>query len=522
VPERALEAAAILKTFSGAVALDHVSLTLARGEVHALAGENGAGKSTLVKVLSGVYPPEAGQLRRPGERLSFAGPLDAQRAGIRTLYQDDNLIPSMSIARNLFLGGEPRTRLGLIDAGRMHDRAAEILRDHGVNADVRRPLRSLGPGAQKLVALARAVTAGAQVIIMDEPTAVMEPPEIETLFRVIAEQRERGRSVLYVSHRLEELYEICDQVTLLREGRVVHTGPLTGLGRLSLVSLMLGRTPVQVSTAQHSGTPEQPGDPPYLQATGLTRRHALADVSIELRQGEVLGLGGLLGAGRTETAKAIAGALTLDAGQVTVAGAPLRNRSITGAIRAGVSLLPENRTTEGIIPGLSIRDNITLAALPRLSYFGMVSNARIDRVVETFMRRLRIKATSPQQKVSELSSGNQQKVLLARWLAMQPKVLLLDEPTRGIDVGAKAELQDLLDELAVNGLAILLISSDLEELVSGCDRVVVLRDGAVAAELTGPDVTEQRIIAAMAPAGRRGDGDTRAEARDARAQRSPH
>ncbi|MFB9839493.1 ATP-binding cassette domain-containing protein, partial [Actinoallomurus acaciae] len=235
-------------------------------------------------------------------------------------------------------------------------------------------------------------------------------------------------------------------------------------------------------------------------ATGLTRRHALADVSIELRRGEVLGLGGLLGAGRTETAKAIAGALTLDAGQVTVAGAPLRNRSITGAIRAGVSLLPENRKAEGIIGSLSIRDNISLAALPRLSRFGVVSTARIDRIVETFMRRLQIKATSPQQRVDELSSGNQQKVLLARWLAMQPKVLLLDEPTRGIDVGAKAQLQDLLDELAVGGLAILLISSDLEELVSGCDRVVVLRDGAVAAELTGPEVTEEGIIAAMASA----------------------
>ncbi len=493
-----LEAAAILKAFPGVRALDHVSLTLTRGEVHALAGQNGAGKSTLVKVLSGVYPPDGGRLSRDGEVLCLTGPLDAQRAGIRTIHQDDNLITSMSIARNLFLGAEPRTRLGLIDAARMHHRADEILRGYGLRTDVRRPLRSVEPGAQRLVALARAVTADAAVIVLDEPTAVMDPPEVETLFRVIAEQRERGRSVLYVSHRLEELYAICDRVTLLREGRVVHTGPMTALPRHSLVSLMLGRTPAPAPAPQPGAACERPDDPPYLQATGLTRRHALADVSIELRQGEVLGLGGLLGAGRTETAKAIAGAMTLDAGEVTVAGAPLRNRSITGAIRAGVGLLPENRKTEGIIPGLSVRDNICLAALPRLSRFGVVSNARIDRVVETFMRRLQIKAASPHQPVADLSSGNQQKVLLARWLATQPKVLLLDEPTRGIDVGAKAQLQDLLDELAVNGLAILLISSDLEELVSGCDRVVVLRDGAVAAELTGLDVTEERIITAMA------------------------
>jgi monosaccharide-transporting ATPase len=496
VAPKALEAAAMVKAFPGTLALDHVSLSLASGEVHALAGENGAGKSTLVKVLTGVLLPDGGRLRRSGEPLNLTGTLDAQRAGIRAVYQDDNLIPSMSIARNLFLGAEPRTRLGLIDATRMRHRAAAILTAYGLDADVRRPLSTLGPGAQKFVALARAVTADAQIIVMDEPTAVMEPPEVETLFRVITGLRAEGRSVLYVSHRIEELYRVCDRVTLLREGRVVHSGPLTGLGRLSLVSLMLGRPPVRFAAAHQSSVHEEPGDPPFLQATGLTRRHALADVSIELRQGEVLGLGGLLGAGRTETAKAIAGALTLDAGQVTVAGAPLR--SITGAIRAGVSLLPENRRVEGIIPSLSIRDNISLAALPRLSRFGVVSNARIDRVVATFMRRLHIKATSPHQKVSELSNGNQQKVLLARWLAMRPKVLLLDEPTRGIDVGAKAELQDLLDELAVNGLAILLISSDLKELVSSCDRVVVLRDGAVAAELTGPDVTEDGIIAAMA------------------------
>jgi galactofuranose transport system ATP-binding protein len=501
VARQALEAAAIVKTFPGVLALDHVSLSLAPGEVHALAGENGAGKSTLVKVLTGVHRPDGGRLRRDGEPVSFEGPLDARRAGIGAVYQDDNVIPSMSIARNLFLGHEPRGRFGLIDTALMQDRAAEILGAYGIRADVRRPLATLGTGDRKFVALARAVAAGAQVIVMDEPTAVMEPAEVRTLFRAIAGWREQGRSVLYVSHRLEDLYEICDQVTLLREGRVVHTGPLTALGRHGLVSLMLGRPPTHTQAAQQAGSPESPGDPPYLRATGLTRRHALADVTIELRQGEVLGLGGLLGAGRTETAKAIAGALTLDAGQVTVAGAPLRHRSITGAIRAGVSLLPENRRAEGIIPSLSIRDNISLAALPRMSRFGFVSSARIDRMVDTFIRRLHIKATSPQQKVSELSSGNQQKVLLARWLAMQPKVLLLDEPTRGIDVGAKADFQDLLDELAVNGLAILLISSDLSELVSGCDRVVVLRDGAVAAELAGLDVTEEGIIAAMASAG---------------------
>jgi ribose transport system ATP-binding protein len=501
VAERVLEAAGVLKTFPGVRALDHVSLAFGPGEVHAIAGENGAGKSTLIKVLSGVYRPDAGALRYQGRPLTLTGPLEAQRTGITAVHQDAGLVPLMSVARNLFLGHEPRGRLGLIDVGRMHERARELLVRYGLRTDVRRPLRSLPPGARQLVALARASATGARVVIMDEPTSALEAPEIETLFHVVSDLRAEGRSVIYVSHRLEELYKLCDRVSVLRDGRVAHTGPMAGLERSRLVSLMLGRPPARASSAQPSGAPERPADPPLLEATGLTRRHALAGVTITVRPGEVVGLGGLLGAGRTETAKAIAGALPLDAGQVTVAGAPLRQRSISGAIRAGVSMLPENRKTEGIVADLSVRDNIALAALPRLSRFGVVSNARIDRVVETFMRRLRIKAASPHQRVSELSGGNQQKVLLARWLAMHPRVLLLDEPTRGVDVGTKAEMQDLLDELAVDGLAVLLISSDLDELVSGCDRVVVLRDGAIVTELTGPEVTEDGIISAMASAG---------------------
>jgi len=498
VTEKALDAAGIVKSFAGTVALDHVSLTLGRGEVHALVGENGSGKSTLVKVLSGVHRPEAGRLRRDDEPVTFPDPSAAQAAGIRTVYQEDDLVSSLSLAHNLFLGFAPRTRFGLIDLARMRARAAEILPRFGVHTDVRTRLSSLDAGSRKLVAVARAVTAGARIVIMDEPTAPMEPAEIEALFAAIDTFREDGGTVLFVSHRLDELTELCDRVTVLREGRVAYTGRSDRIDRRTLVSVMLGRR-LSLPAPQTAPAPGAAAyaPPPYLRAIGLTRRHAITDVSIELRTGEVVGLGGLHGAGRTETARAIAGALPLDSGQVTVAGAPLRRRSIPGAIRAGVSLLPENRATEGIIQGLSVRDNIALAALPRLSHFGVLSNGRIDRVVETFMRRLQIKATSPHQKAGELSGGNQQKVLLARWLATQPKVLLLDEPTRGIDVGAKAELHDLLDELAVNGLAILLISSDLEELVNGCDRVVVLRDGAVIQELTGREVTEEQIISAM-------------------------
>ncbi|MFF3641208.1 sugar ABC transporter ATP-binding protein [Streptomyces sp. NPDC002564] len=497
-----LSVTGLTKTFPGVRALDGVDFTARAGEVHALIGENGAGKSTLIKVLTGVYRPDTGTLAYDGRPVSFATPLEAQHAGISTIYQEVNLVPLMSVARNLFLGREPRGRLGLIDFRRMHREADEALRGLGVRVDVRRPLRELGVGAQQMVALARAVSVDARVVVMDEPTSSLEPREVQTLFGVIRMLRERGIAVIYVSHRLDELYEVCDAVTVLRDGKVVHTGTLAALDRLRLVALMLGR---EIETVQDEGLTRFTGDhealsEPVLRAEGLTVRHQLDGVSLTIRPGEVVGLGGLLGSGRSETAKAIAGALPPDAGRVVLAGTRIRTGSTPAAIRAGISLLPEDRKAEGIVPGLSVRENIALAALPRLSRFGLVHEDRIDAIVDTFMKRLRIKASSPHQKVGELSGGNQQKVLLARWLAMHPKVLLLDEPTRGIDIGAKAEVQSLIDELAKDGLGVLLISSDMEELIEGSDRVVVLKDGTVVEELTGTEVTEDRLLRAIAAA----------------------
>ncbi|MFB7497917.1 sugar ABC transporter ATP-binding protein [Streptomyces sp. NPDC056161] len=497
-----LSVSGVSKVFPGVRALDGVDFTARAGEVHALVGENGAGKSTLIKVLTGVHPPDSGEIRYDGGAVRFTTPLEAQQAGISTIYQEVNLVPLMSVARNLFLGREPRGSFGLIDFRRMRREADEALRALGIRVDVRRPLRELGVGAQQMVALARAVAVDARVVVMDEPTSSLEPREVRTLFEVIRMLRDRGVAVVYVSHRMDELYEICDAVTVLRDGRVVHTGPLAGLDRLRLVSLMLGREVGEVRgegltkfTGSHHAEAE-----PVLRAEGLTVRHQLHDVSLSIRPGEVVGLGGLLGSGRSETARAVAGVLPTDTGRVSVGGAPVRGGSPPAAIRAGISLLPEDRKAEGIVPGLSVRENIALAALPALSRFGLVDDARVDRVVDTFVRRLRIKSAGPHQKVGELSGGNQQKVLLARWLAVHPKVLLLDEPTRGIDVGAKAEVQALIDELAEDGLAVLLISSDTEELVEGSDRVVVLKDGRVVDELTGGAVTEDALLRAVAAA----------------------
>ncbi|MEV6602658.1 sugar ABC transporter ATP-binding protein [Kutzneria sp. NPDC051319] len=491
-----LQAVGVSKHFAGVQALREVDFELRPGQVHTLVGENGAGKSTLIKVLTGVYQPDAGELLLDGVPAAFGRPLDAQAAGISTVYQEVNLVPSMSVAQNLFLGHEPRNRLGLIDFPGMQAQARQLLSELGISVDPRRALRTLGLGVQQMIAVARAVRARAKVVIMDEPSSSLEPREVETLFDVIRRLHERDVAVLYVSHRLEELYQICDTVTVLRDGRVVHSGPLAEIGRLELVATMLGRElsgERTVFAGEHDSR-----EATVLSGKGLRRRTVLDGVDLTVHPGEVVGLGGLLGSGRTETMKALVGLQPLDAGEIEVAGKKIRAGSTPAAIRAGLVLVPEDRKAEGIIPTLSVRENIVLAALPRLSVAGVVSKRKQREIVDTFMRRLRIKAASPEQKVGELSGGNQQKVMLARWLAMSPKVLLLDEPTRGIDVGAKAEVQALVDELAGQGLGIVMVSSDLEELVEGADRVIVLREGASVAELTGDQVTVDGVMAVIA------------------------
>jgi monosaccharide-transporting ATPase len=508
-----LEVQDVSKRFAGVVALADVSLELRAGQVHALVGENGAGKSTLIKVLTGVHQPDQGAIVYRGQPVTFARPLDAQAAGITTIYQEVNLVPLMSVARNLFLGREPTTRLGLVDFRRMHREAKASLERYGIHVDVRRPLRELGLGIQQMVAIARAIDADHRVVIMDEPTSSLEPREVERLMEVVNLLRRDGVAVVYVSHRLDEVFRLCDMVTVLRDGRRVHTGPITEITRLELVSKMLGRDLSEVARArtrfgahdvsQHSQA--------ILRASGLTRRHVLDGVTVEARAGEVVGLAGLLGSGRTETVKAIYGAQALDSGVVEVAEEPIKPGSPRAAISVGIALIPEDRKADGIIPTLSVRDNIVLAALPTISRAGFVSERKQDALVEALMRRLRIKASSPEQRVSELSGGNQQKVLLARVLCLEPRVLLLDDPTRGIDIGAKAEIQGLISDLAEAGLAVVLISSELEEVVEGSDRIVVLRDGAVVGMLSGREVSQDGVLGLIAAAAQRAEGDESAE-----------
>jgi galactofuranose transport system ATP-binding protein len=497
-----LSVTSVGKRFSGVRALADVSVDFAGGSVHALVGENGAGKSTLIKLMTGVYAPDTGTVRLRGEEVAFSSPRAAQQAGIATIYQEVHLAPQLSVARNFFLGREP-TRFGALDLGRMARESDEALRRYGIVADVRRPLGELGLGIQQMVAIARAVSADAAAVIMDEPTSSLEPREVDRLLDVVALLKDHGVAVVYVSHKLDEVFRACDTVTVLRDGRLVATEPTDRLTRRTLIARMLGRDAGELADGhltRLAGRAPVPDAEPVLRAEHLHRRLVIEDVSVVIRPGEVVGLAGLLGSGRSETAKAVFGALPLDSGTVRVGGRSLRRQSPASRIRAGVAMLPEDRKAEGVIPEMSVRDNIGLAALPQLTRAGLVSARRVDAIVETFMRRLRIRASGPRQKVSELSGGNQQKVLLARLLCLHPKVLLLDEPTRGIDVGAKAEVQALIAELAEQGLAVLLISSELEEVVEGSDAVVVLRDGAQLGSLVGDDIQEGTIMDLIAGA----------------------
>jgi len=494
----------IVKRFAGATALDGVDFTLQRGEVHALVGENGAGKSTLVKVMTGAYRRDGGQMWLEGRPVAFDTPAEAQAAGVIAVHQEIHLLGFRTVAENVYLGREPR-RWGLVDWRRMNADAAELLAGLGIDVDPKAELGTLSTARQQMVAIARGVSLGAKVLVLDEPTSSLAEREVAILYDLMRRLQAQGTGLVYISHRFDELYTICDRVTVLRDGKLVGTHRLADLERLDLVCMMLGksREALRHGTTGFGGHREEataaPADAaPLLRAEGLRRGQKLRGVTVDVRRGEIVGLAGLLGAGRTETARALFGADPAETGAVVLGGRRLDPRTPDDAIGAGIGFVSEDRKAEGIIPELSIRENLTLAALPTLTRFGIVSRAKQRELVERFMKRLGVKASSADQKIRELSGGNQQKVLLARWLCTEPALLILDEPTRGIDIGAKGEIQALVNELAAAGLGVLMISSELEELVEGSSRVVVLRDGRNVAELRGAEISQESIMDAMA------------------------
>ena len=484
------------KSFSGVRVLTAATLDVEEGEVMALVGQNGAGKSTMIKILTGAYSRDAGDVTFQGKSADFRSTADSQAAGIATIYQEINLAPHRSVAENIFLAREPR-KLGLVDRRRMHEEARAVLKRFNLDIDVERPLDEFGAATRQMVAIARGVTQNARLVIMDEPTSSLDEREVAVLFDTIRTLKADGVAVIFISHRLDELYAICDRVTIMRDGRTVAVSAMKDITKIALVRAMLGKE-LTAFTAKARGKDEQAADAPFVKADHLSSGVRVRDVSLSIGRGEIAGLAGLLGSGRTETARLIYAADRRDGGAVEVAGAATNYSEPAAAIAAGIGFVSEDRKVEGIIPEMSVRENLTLALLPQLVSRGVVDQAKQQEIVERYIKALGVKCSSPEQPIRELSGGNQQKVLLARWLCMNPKLLIVDEPTRGIDVGAKAEILRLLRSLAEEGLSVLMISSELEELIAAADHVTVLSDGRSVERLSAAELDEDRLMAAMA------------------------
>jgi ribose transport system ATP-binding protein len=477
----------ISKSFPGVLALQYVSFEILPGEVHALMGENGAGKSTLMKILAGAYVADAGQILIDGEPVMIASPQQAYGHGISIIYQEFNLVPQLSVAENIFLGREAG-RLGWLDAGRMRDEAQRLMTSLGANIDVRTAVGKLPVAMQQMVEIAKATSRKSRIIVMDEPSATLTEHELENLYGLIRQLKADGVSIVYISHRMNEVFSICDQITVLRDGKTIGTRSTAEVTADELIRMMVGRTLEDNFPKVTAKVGE-----PILEVNGLTRTGALRNVSFTVHAGEIVALAGLVGSGRTEIARCIFGADAFDSGTITLQGNPMLGHSPRSAIKAGVGFVTEDRKGQGLLLELSVRENTSLAALRSFSKLGFVDRDREQTAVKDYVKSLGVRTPSTEQRVKNLSGGNQQKVVLSRWLLTKSKLLILDEPTRGIDVGAKVEIYQLMNDLAAQGIGILMISSELPEVLGMADRIIVMREGRVAGELSRAEATQERI-----------------------------
>ncbi|CAA9543105.1 MAG: Ribose ABC transport system, ATP-binding protein RbsA [uncultured Thermomicrobiales bacterium] len=505
--EPLLRMAGITKLFPGVVALRDVSLEVFPGECLALVGENGAGKSTLMKILSGVYAPDAGEIFLNGEPVALSRPRQAQDLGISIIYQEFNLMPNLTVAENVFVGREPNAG-GFVRAAEMERRTGELLDQLGVSLRSDAVVRDLSVAEQQMVEIAKALSYDARIVIMDEPTSALTDTEVAALAGIVRGLTAGGLGVIFISHRLEEVFAMCDRVTVLRDGQNAGDVATAAATPGGIVRMMVGRN---LSDLFQKDSTETAADAPFvLEVRCLSRAGSrydasaivLRDVSFGVRAGEIVGLAGLVGSGRTEVVRAIFGADPFDAGQVLIEGRPVDIRSPRDAIRRGLGLVPEDRKAQGLVLGLAVRDNISLASLAQFVRAGFVRLGEEKRRAEGFVRALRIRTPGLEQKVVNLSGGNQQKVVIAKWLALRPKVLIVDEPTRGIDIGAKAEVHHLMNDLARQGVAILMISSELPEILGMSDRVLVMRQGRIAGELGRAEATQEAIMGLATGVGR--------------------
>jgi ABC-type sugar transport system ATPase subunit len=485
----------ISKSFPGVRALDGVDLEVRAGEVLALVGENGAGKSTLMKILSGAHHKDAGRIILDGREVEIENPHHAQRLGIAIIYQEFNLTRNQTVAANIYIAREPRARglagwLGFVDRPRMEADAGRVLARIRAKIPTDVKVGDLSVAQQQMVEIAKAIAVQAKILIMDEPTAALGENETEVLFETVRSLKAQGIAIIFITHRLEEMFRIADRVVVLRDGQRVGELPIAEASSDRVVHMMVGRSLQEIFRKEAAEIKE-----PILEARGLTRRGAVEDVSFTLHRGEILGFAGLVGAGRTETARLLFGADARDRGELLLEGKPLRVDSPTQAVKAGIGLVPEDRGLQGLVLKLSVQENIVLATLPRHSAAGWMNTTLMGETARAFTERLSIRTPHLRQKTMLLSGGNQQKVVLAKWLASQPKVLILDEPTRGIDVGAKAEVHALMSELARSGIGIIMISSELPEILAMSDRIVVMHEGRIAATLDRSEATQELIMA---------------------------
>ena len=494
-PPIAVAMSGISKQFGATQALSDVSLELRAGEIQALVGENGAGKSTLAKILAGIHTPDAGTIELAGEPTVIRDPSDARARGIAVVHQEPRLFPDLSVAENVFIGHVPSGRFGTVDWGTMRSRSEAIFEQLDVRIDPKALVRGLSMADQQLIEIARSLSIDARILILDEPTASLSAHEVARLFAIVRRLRSRGVAILFVSHRLDEVFELCDRTTVLRDGRNVVTAPTADLTTADLIRHMVGRAVTLFPRT------ESPVGDVLLEVEGLTRAGEFEDVSFTARAGEIVGFAGLVGAGRTEVARVLFGVDQRDAGTVRLGGNEVAFASPSQAMAAGVAYLPEDRHQEGLVLDFSIAENVTLPILPRLFPRLFLQSSRERSVGDDYATRLDVRMTGVDQSASALSGGNQQKVVLAKWLATEPRLLILDEPTRGIDIGAKVEVHRIISELAAEGLAILLISSDLPEVLAMSDRIVVLHEGRITAEIGRANATEEAVMYAATAQG---------------------
>lgn len=480
----------ISKSFDGNSVLTNVEFSVKKGEIHALMGENGAGKSTLMKILTGIYARDTGEVKVRGKLVDFKNPKEAEHAGIAVIHQELNILPDLTVAENLFLGNEKTFgKSGILKTKEMNKKAKVILGELGLDVDVKTVARELSVGKQQIIEIAKAMSSNAEVIVMDEPTAALTEREIVSLFETIRALQSNGVSFVYISHRMEEIFALCDRITILRDGNYVGVKEIKETSFDEIVQMMVGRELGERFPERNATI----GDV-KLTASGLTRNGHFEDISFELRKGEVLGIAGLMGAGRTEVAQSLFGYKKLQKGTISLNGKPVKISSPLQAKKLGFGYVTEDRKSEGLIVDFSVKDNISLTNFNKVSSNGIIKANEEKVLYETMVKRLGVRTSGPNQAAKSLSGGNQQKVVIAKWLGIEPNVLILDEPTRGVDVGAKKEIYSIINELAEKGVAILMISSELPEIIGMADRVLVMHEGTLTAELQKAEMTQERIM----------------------------